>query len=258
MWEWEFDHPSCTVRKMCGTLPSTRSVNEENSMKIKLIHLLLQAALTLTVYALPLFLPLGLRAWPAAWVFLGLWFGFWGGVLLWLGVTNPALLNERMRLSAPDQQPGDRLMGAALYSAIFLWLAFCAFDAARFHWSAAPLWLQGIGLALLLTALGVYFATFRANSYLSPVVRIQSERGQGVISHGPYAAVRHPMYAATLIFAVSTPLLLGSIFGVAAGAVVWVILGRRAVLEEKALAQDLPGYAEYMQRVRYRFIPFVW
>jgi len=215
-------------------------------------------ALALLMYALPLFLPAGIRAWPAAWIFLVLWLGFWLAILLWLSRHNPGLLVERMRLRTPDQQGWDKMLGPLLYVSIFAWLCFISFDSVRFRWSPVSVWLQVVGVLILLDSFYLYFLTFRENSYLSPLVRIQDERGQMVISSGPYHYVRHPMYAATVIFVAGTPLLLGAWIGIPLGLIIVLILGWRAVLEEKALRQDLAGYATYMAQVKYRFIPYVW
>jgi hypothetical protein len=94
---------------------------------------------------------------------------------------------------------------------------------------------------------------FRENSYAAPVVKIARERGHRVVSTGPYACVRHPMYAGALLFFVGTPLLLGSWYGLAATPVLIVVLAARALMEERTLAEELPGYREYAQRVRYSF-----
>ncbi len=101
-------------------------------------------------------------------------------------------------------------------------------------------------------------AAFRENSYLSPVVRVQKERGQTVISTGPYHYVRHPMYSAMVIFFVGTSLMLGSWYGVLFGLIIVLLLARRAVLEERTLQRDLSGYTAYMAGVKYRLMPHVW
>jgi protein-S-isoprenylcysteine O-methyltransferase Ste14 len=211
-----------------------------------------------TLFALALFLPAGTLAWPAAWVFLALFFSFFVAVNAWLFRHNPGLLEERMKLSRPNQQGWDKLLFPLLLVFSIAWLVSMAFDAVRFHWSQVPELLQGIGVIILLWSFSLLFLTFRENSYLSTVVRIQEERGQKVISTGPYHYVRHPMYAAILIFVVGTSMLLGSWYGILVGLVFMVLLARRAVLEERALQQELPGYTVYMQQVKYRLIPFVW
>src|SRR6266487_5493999 len=201
-------------------------------------------------FALALFLPAGTLAWPAGWIFLALFFGFYLGVTLWLFRHNPGLLQERMRLRTSDQQGWDKLLFPLLMIFPFVWLMFVAFDAGRLHWSPVPVWLQLVGAIVLLCSFALLFLTFRENAYLSPVVRIQDDRGHTVVSSGPYQYVRHPMYAAIVVFVVGTSLLLGSWSGVLLGLIVVVMLARRAVLEERTLRQGLPGYAGYMAQVK--------
>jgi protein-S-isoprenylcysteine O-methyltransferase Ste14 len=227
-------------------------------MRVNLAEQAGQFILFFAAFALALFLPAGTLAWLPGWVFLVLFFSFFLGVNVWLYRHNPGLLQERAHLSTADQKGWDKLVFPVLLLFPFLWLAFIALDAVRFHWSPEPFWLQGVGAVILLVSFYVLFLAFRENSYLSPVVRIQEERGQQVVSTGPYHYVRHPMYAGILLFAVGTPLMLGSWAGVLVASGFVAILARRAVLEEHTLRQELPGYAAYMERVRYRIIPHVW
>lgn len=217
-----------------------------------------QVGIFFLIYALPLFLPAGIHAWTAAWIFILLWSGFWLTILVWLSRQNPGLLQERMRLQTSDQKGWDKIAGPLLYVSLFMWLLLTSFDAARFHWSSVPFWLQVVGGMILIGSFYLYFLTFRENAYLSPLVRVQQDRGQKVISTGLYHYVRHPMYAATLVFVVGTTLLLGSWYGILMGLAVALTLGWRAVLEEHTLQKELSGYGDYMEQVKYRFIPFVW
>jgi protein-S-isoprenylcysteine O-methyltransferase Ste14 len=121
-----------------------------------------------------------------------------------------------------------------------------------------PLALEALGAAALLGSFGLFFATFRANTFLSPMVRVQRERGQTVVSAGPYGRVRHPMYAAFVLFALATPLVLGSWLGLVGSAPLVGLVARRAVLEECTLRAELDGYAAYMTHVRYRLVPGLW
>jgi protein-S-isoprenylcysteine O-methyltransferase Ste14 len=227
-------------------------------MKINLGNALAQGAMFLLTYAVPLFIPGGIRAWPAAWIFLVIWFVFNHGILGWLYVHNPDLLQERLQVETKNRPSWDKILTFLLYGAIFLWLLFMAFDVVRFHWSPVNRYLQVGGTALLVCSCYLLFIVFRANTYLSMAVRIQAERGQTVISTGPYQYVRHPMYAAMIFFFLGAPLLLGSWLGIPLGILVMLILAWRAVLEEDALRQELPGYAAYMTQVKYRLIPHVW
>jgi protein-S-isoprenylcysteine O-methyltransferase Ste14 len=209
-------------------------------------------------FALALFLPAGTIAWPAGWIFLILFFAFFLGVNVWLFRHSPGLLQERLHLGTSDQQGWDKLLFPLLLVFPFAWLVFMSLDAVRLHWSPVPAWLQMVGGLILLGSFYLIFVAFQENSYASPVVRIQADRGQTVISSGPYHYVRHPMYSGILVFALGTPLLLGSWYGVLGGGIFVAILARRAVLEERTLREELPGYAAYMQRVKYRLIPHVW
>jgi protein-S-isoprenylcysteine O-methyltransferase Ste14 len=210
------------------------------------------------LFALDLFLPAGSMAWPADWIFLVVFFGFFGGTTLWLYRHNPALMQERMRAGAADQQGWDKVYYPLLLASFFIWLALSALDASRLHWSRVPLAFQLIGLIILLASFYLLFLTFRENAYLSSLVRVQEERGHTVVSTGPYRYVRHPMYAGILILEVGTPLLLGSWYGILLGLVPALILARRAVLEERTLKKELTGYAAYVSKVRYRLIPYIW
>jgi protein-S-isoprenylcysteine O-methyltransferase Ste14 len=209
-------------------------------------------------FALALFLPAGTMAWLAGWTFLVLFFSFFLAVNLWLLRHNPGLLKERMRFGTSDQQGWDKVLFPLINLFAFVWLIFMSLDAVRFHWSPVPLWLQLVGAIVLLCSFFLLFLTFRENSYLSTVIRIQEDRGQTVVSTGPYRHVRHPMYAGILVFVVGTPLLLDSWYGVLVGLILLVVLARRAMLEERALREELPGYAAYMAQVKYRLIPYIW
>jgi protein-S-isoprenylcysteine O-methyltransferase Ste14 len=217
-----------------------------------------QFAGTFVAFALALFLPAGTLAWPAAWIFLVLFFAFYFAVTVWLYRHNPGLLQERTRLGTTDQLGWDKLLFPLLLVLPFAWLMFMSLDVVRFHWSPLPVWLEVVGAVVLLGSFYLLFLTFRENAYLSPVVRIQQERGHAVVSSGPYHYVRHPMYAAMLAFVLGTSLLLGSGYGLLFGLLFIAVLARRAVLEERTLREQLHGYATYMAQVKYRLIPYIW
>jgi protein-S-isoprenylcysteine O-methyltransferase Ste14 len=131
-------------------------------------------------------------------------------------------------------------------------------DAVRFQWTVMPLWLASLGSALVAVSFWLIARVFLENTFLAPVVKIQSERGHRVVSSGPYAVVRHPLYAAALILIPSSALVLGSWCGLAFSLVLIAGLILRTLLEERELIVHLEGYSAYMQRVRYRLVPFVW
>ena len=142
--------------------------------------------------------------------------------------------------------------------AFFGWFVIMGLDAVRFQWSHVPRWLQMIGGLFLLGSYYVFFISFRENTYLSPAVRVQTERGQTVVRTGPYHYVRHPLYAGFVLFAPGTALFLGSWYGLLGGLILIGMIAWRAVNEERVLCQELQGYEAYMTQVRYRFIPYFW
>jgi protein-S-isoprenylcysteine O-methyltransferase Ste14 len=227
-------------------------------MQTKITQVAMHVIVVFAIFTLALFLPTGTMAWPAGWIFMALFFSFAIFILSWLYLHNPGLLKERMRLGTSDQKGWDKILFPLLQIVLLAWLVFMGLDTGRYHWSYVPIWLQGVGGMILLCSFYLLFLTFRENSYLSPVVRLQEERGQIVISSGPYHYLRHPMYSAILIFILGASLLLGSSYGIIVGFGGVMILAKRAVLEEATLLKDLSGYADYMAKVKYRIIPFIW
>jgi protein-S-isoprenylcysteine O-methyltransferase Ste14 len=223
-------------------------------------RLVLQTVFGIVWMGALLFGAAGTLAWPAAWWYLievgglSLWIG------LWLARHDPGLLAERL---APfvqgEQSRWDRLFMGGVALVWCGWLILMGIDAMRLRWSAPmPVVLASLGSLCVFLCLVFCWFVFRANSYAAPVVKIQTARGHKVIDSGPYALVRHPMYGAALLLFIGTPLLLGSWWGLAAVPVLVAGIGWRAVQEERQLAAQLDGYADYMTRVRYRFVPRIW
>jgi protein-S-isoprenylcysteine O-methyltransferase Ste14 len=228
-------------------------------MSVNLKLLTVQIVGMFVVLALALFVAAGTLAWPAGWAFLLLFFGFTVALSRWLLHHNPGLLTERMTgIGKPDQKTWDKLFFAVANVLFLAWLVVMPLDAVRFHFSQMPAWLQVVGAILLLCSFYFFFLTFRENAYLSPAVRVQSERGQRVVSTGPYQYVRHPMYATAIMFLVGTTLLLGSWYGLVVGLMLVVAIAVRAVQEERTLRAELAGYDVYMAQVKYRLIPYIW
>jgi protein-S-isoprenylcysteine O-methyltransferase Ste14 len=121
-----------------------------------------------------------------------------------------------------------------------------------------PVWLQAAGAVGLIAGYGIIIRVLDENTFLAPVVKIQRRRGHHVISTGPYAVVRHPMYSGMSLMAASIALLLGSWVGLAASLLIIVGGALRAVMEERELSAGLEGYDDYAARVRYRLLPRVW
>jgi protein-S-isoprenylcysteine O-methyltransferase Ste14 len=138
------------------------------------------------------------------------------------------------------------------------WFWLMGQDVRVWQTSHMPVWLNAAGGLVMVASFAGVMRVFRENSFAAPVVRIQSERDQRVIDTGPYAIVRHPMYAMVLPYLAGLSLLLGSWWGLA-GVMLFVAgIMPRAVMEERTLKRDLPGYGDYMARVRFRLIPGIW
>jgi len=228
-------------------------------MKVSVVQLVAKNAVMMAIIAAALFIPAGTLAWPAGWLFFLLMLSFVIAISVWLFRFNPDLLEERLNgIGRPNQKAWDKVFLILTALVFFAWLVMMGLDAARFHWSRVPAGLQGIGVLLLLASFYISYLTFRENSYLSPAVRIQTDRGQTVVSTGPYRVVRHPLYAGFVLFALGTALLLGSWYGVLGGIILIGMVAWRAVQEERVLQRELSGYRDYMTRVRYRFLPRVW
>jgi protein-S-isoprenylcysteine O-methyltransferase Ste14 len=132
-------------------------------------------------------------------------------------------------------------------------------DAKRFGWSPDfPLWLKGLGVAGLVGSFFLFFRSYTDNTYLSPLVRIQEDRGQRVVSTGVYGFVRHPMYLGGILMFIGAPLLLGSVFGVVVGLALTILIMARILGEEAMLTRELEGYEDYKLKVRYRLFPYIW
>ena len=220
--------------------------------------LLLQNVIWIAAMGALLFVPAGTLQWPAAWVFLATIaiLGVAGG--LWLARTDPALLAERLRpMMQKDQPAADKKFMLAFGVVALIWFLAIGLDQ-RYHGSEVPLALQALGCAMLVLSTAFIMWVMRENSFAAPVVKLQTERGHRVVSTGPYAWVRHPMYSASVLFFVGAPLLLGSWWGVAMSPLFVALFAIRAGIEERALLAGLPGYADYMARVRYRLVPGLW
>jgi protein-S-isoprenylcysteine O-methyltransferase Ste14 len=224
-----------------------------------LASLVIKTLIWIAFTAMLLFVPAGTIWWPQAWLLL-LELGVTGLLIGgWLYVHDPALLAQRMASPVQREQAAwDRIFMICVLLFFCAWLAVMGVDAVRFRASHVPVWAQGIGAAAILASQYVFWLVFRANSYAAPVVKIQTDRGHAIATTGPYAYVRHPMYAGAIPLLLGIPMLLGSWYGLALAPVLVVGFAIRAVLEERTLSAQLPGYADYAARVRYRFVPLIW
>ena len=200
-----------------------------------------------------LFLPAGTVSYPGGWLFIALLFipmAILGAVL---AVKKPELLEKR--LDSKEKQGAQKGIVALSGLGFIGGFVVSALDF-RFGWSRVPLWLTVVASVLFVASYGLYWEVMRENAYLSRTVKV--EEGQQVISTGLYGIVRHPMYMATVMMFMMIPLVLGSFWGLLVFLHYPVLIAFRAVNEEKLLSKELAGYKEYMEKVRYRIIPFIW
>jgi protein-S-isoprenylcysteine O-methyltransferase Ste14 len=196
---------------------------------------------------------------PGGWLYLGEMIAISVVVGSYTARVDPGLLRERLKPPIQKDQPlADKLIVVPLLIVLFGSMGFMAADAARWHWSSTPAPVQWAGCGVLLAAILFMYWTMHTNSFAAPVVKIQKERGQTVVTTGPYAIVRHPLYFGALFYVAATSLVLGSWWGLATVPLVACGFAIRIPVEEKVLREGLQGYDDYARGVRWRLIPFVW
>lgn len=200
-----------------------------------------------------LVLPAGTLAYWQAWTYLAVILIPMALTLTYLVARDPELLERRMRTRERD--PAQRRI-VAFAGVLFLALLLIpAFDR-RFGWSHVPLPAIVAADLAVLAAYGLFIRVLRENRSASRVIEVES--GQRVVATGPYAVVRHPMYAAVALMALATPIALGSWWGFIPGLLLLAVLAERIKNEERVLASELAGYGDYMRTTVYRLLPGVW
>ena len=225
-----------------------------------LLRTAMQSALWIGLMGVCLFVAAGNWTWPQGWAFIAIYFFGSLAFAAYYAKRDPALLQSRMEPLKDKGAPlWDRIFLLTFVTIWFLWLIFMGVDAQRWHLSAPmPVIVNAIGAVLIVVGFLATLAVFNANSFAEPTVRLQTDRHQHVIDTGPYALVRHPMYASAILYLFGMPLLLGSKWGLLVAPLFVIGVSLRAIAEENKLARELPGYADYMTRVPYRLVPFVW
>ena len=216
----------------------------------------LSLIILLAVMCVLLFGTAGTLQYWQAWIYVAIFGGAAALTTLYLMKNDQALLARRMR-GGPmfEKERAQQIIMVFTSLGFIALLAVPALDR-RFGWSVVPVW--GVVLGNVLVAVGFYFIflVYRENPFTAAIVEIAAT--QKVIETGPYAVVRHPMYASGMLYMVGTPLALGSYWGFLALIVILPFLLWRLLDEERLLTRDLPGYAAYRRRVRHRLVPRVW
>ncbi len=212
-------------------------------------------------FTVALLWPAGTWRWWQAWVVIGLWTIFSVAITRFLSRHDPALLAERMKASPVQegQKRWDKVLMLLMVIPGFGIYVVAGFDVMRFGWSdPLPIWLTVLAMLAHVPGFLGLFWVMRENTFLSRVVKIDDERGHTVITTGPYAWVRHPMYSAALLLVFAVPLALGSRFALIPAALMAVLLIIRTHLEDKTLHTELSGYPDYAQQTRFRLMPGLW
>jgi protein-S-isoprenylcysteine O-methyltransferase Ste14 len=199
------------------------------------------------------FLPAWSFAYWQGWLYLAVLFIPLCFVVVYLLKNEPDLLVRRMHYREREKE--QNLIIKLSYIPFTLAYILPGFDF-RFGWSNAPVWVIILSDVLVLASYLWVVNVFRTNRYASRVVEVDKE--QKVISTGPYALVRHPMYTGVAVMYLVSPLALGSYWSVIPALFILPILIFRLLNEEKVLARDLPGYSEYMDKVKFHLIPGIW
>ena len=209
--------------------------------------------LAILVTGLMLFLPAGSLYFWQAWVFMGVLFIPVVFVVFYFLKHDPELLERRFRFKEKEAKQKSIIKLAQLFFIIGLLIPGLDF---RYGWSNVPVWLVIVSDVAIFFSYMLVFLVFKENSYTSRIIEV--DKNQKVVSTGPYAIVRHPMYAGTIPMFLCLPLALGSYFALVFFAPVAILILFRILNEETVLLRDLKGYREYTKKVKYRLIPGIW
>ncbi|MCX6558829.1 MAG: isoprenylcysteine carboxylmethyltransferase family protein [Candidatus Aminicenantes bacterium] len=205
------------------------------------------------ILAAMFFLAAGTLNYWQAWVYMAILLVPMFFVVVYFLRKSPDLIERRMRMK--EKEPAQKAIIKWSYPFFLAAYIMPGFDR-RYGWSAVPPWLVIVADAVVLASYLLFVRVMRENRFLSRVVEV--DRKQEVIRTGPYAVVRHPMYAAVMPMYCVGPLALGSFWALLPAAVIPVVLVARIRSEEKVLGRELAGYSEYCQQVKYRLLPGIW
>lgn len=205
-----------------------------------------------------LFLSAGTIRWTRGWIGVAMWMLAMPAVGLVTQRYNPRLMEERARWRRKDTKPFDKIFLAVYVPLVTIQPAVGGLDAVRFRWSSLPFAWVYAGVTLYVLAMGLIAWVLCINPYAETSVRIQNDRGQTVVTSGPYRIVRHPMYVGAILMYLAQPLIWGSVWAMVLGAVVGLLMIVRTVFEDRTLRRELPGYQEYAAQTRYRLLPGFW
>jgi protein-S-isoprenylcysteine O-methyltransferase Ste14 len=219
-------------------------------------YLIRSSVLGIAAFFALIFIPAGTFHYWQGWAYIATWTIVGTAYTVYVARREPALLKRRTEAGIKhEKEPAQKIIISFLFTTFTALLVLPPLDH-RFGWSSVPWFASAFGNALRAFSFYIFYLVSKVNTYAAANVRV--EEGQNVISTGMYGFVRHPMYFGALFLLAGTPIALGSWWSMLVVPVFIPILVFRILNEEKVLARDLPGYVEYMQRVRYRLIPHIW
>jgi protein-S-isoprenylcysteine O-methyltransferase Ste14 len=204
-----------------------------------------------------IFAPAGTLRWTEAWLFIILYAAAVTAAVIWMKKKAPGLFEERTKRKK-NVKSWDKILMAAYSIFLLVILILPGLDAVRFGWSKVAFFVKLLAFIGFLPGTAIAFWAMRENAFLSDVVRIQEDRGHTVCTTGPYKYVRHPMYVGVIWIMLCFPFSLGSLYTLIPAVIIAILFVIRTALEDKTLQEELPGYKEYAQKVRYRLIPGIW
>ena len=215
----------------------------------------------MSLFAVALLWPAGTWRWWEAWVLIVMWVVYGAVMTHYLLQHDPILLAERLKLVPihKEQKYWDKLLMSVFFiGGIGLYL-IPGFDVMRYEWSEPlPEWMRILALVIHLLCFLLVGWVMRENTFLSQVVKIDKDRGHKVVTTGPYALVRHPMYTVVIVLLFAVPVALGSRYALVLAVFLTLLLIIRTNFEDRTLHEELKGYPEYAKQTRYRLIPGIW
>lgn len=219
---------------------------------------LLQITGAFTWWIGALFPSAGRLDWVRGWISVALWLVGMTAFILIVSHYNPTLLEARRKWRHKDTKPFDKIFLVAYLPLVFLQPVLAGLDAVRFRWSSIPFGFVYIGSIFFVLGMALMTWVMAVNPFAESTVRIQTDRGQTVVTSGPYRIVRHPMYVGAILMYLGPPLIWGSVWALVVGGVIAVLMIWRTGREDETLRHELFGYEEYATRTRYRLVPGVW
>jgi protein-S-isoprenylcysteine O-methyltransferase Ste14 len=223
-------------------------------MNKNIIRRLIQVFSVLILQGTILFIAAGTLSWKWAWYVLLL-----GVILLLINwIVLPAELIEERGRKKENVKKWDKILTSINTFPTILMYIFCGLDR-RFDWTGeVPIIINIAGLAFIFLGSMLFTWSMVSNKYFSTMVRLQTDRQHRVATEGPYNHIRHPGYLGYMTFTLATPIALGTFWGLIFSGITFVILIVRTALEDATLIKELPGYAEYTKKVKYKLIPYLW